>query len=66
MAENAGGHKGHMRGVDQAMKREVNDLNADGQVTREEFLSGVPEWFVRMDRDGDNLITTSDFGRGKG
>ena len=66
MAENAGGHRGHMRGVDQAMKREVNDLNADGVVTKEEFLSGVPAWFGTMDRDGDNLITTSDFGRAKG
>lgn len=66
MAENAGGHKGHMRGVDQAMTREVTDVNADGAVTKEEFLSGVPAWFGRMDRDGDNLITTSDFGRGKG
>jgi hypothetical protein len=66
IAENAGGHGGPMRGVDKAMMREVNDVNADGAVTKEEFLSGVPAWFDKMDRDGDDRITTSDFGRGKG
>ena len=66
MAENAGGHKGPMRGINQAMTREVNDVNGDGSVTREEFLSGVPAWFERMDSDSDQAITTADFGRGGG
>lgn len=66
MEANAGGAGGAMRGVSQAMAREFNDVNSDGTVTEEEFLSRVPDWFAMMDRDGDSLITSADFGLGGG
>lgn len=66
MQENAGGHKGQMRGVSQAMTLDFNDVNKDGLVTEEEFLSQVTAWFEMMDRNGDNTLTTEDFGRRKG
>ena len=41
MQANAGGHNGQMRGVSQAMARDFNDVDKDGLVTEEEFLSRV-------------------------
>lgn len=66
MEENAGGAGGEMRGVSQAMTREFNDVDGDGTVSKEEFLSRVPDWFSMMDRNADNLISSEDFGRGAG
>ena len=63
MDANAGGHNGKMEGVSQGMARVFNDLDKDGQVTKEEFLSRVPAWFKMMDRNDDNVLTTADFGR---
>jgi hypothetical protein len=66
MQANAGGHGGQMKGVSKAMTRGFNDVDKNGLVTEEEFLSRVPAWFEMMDRDGDNTLTTDDFGRRKG
>lgn len=63
MDANAGGHNGKMKGVSQGMARVFNDLDKDGQVTKEEFLSQVPAWFKMMDRNDDNVLTIADFGR---
>lgn len=64
MKENAGGHKkGAMKGVDKAMMRQFNDVNGDGQVSRDEFVSRAADWFTMMDRSGDGVVTTADFGR---
>ncbi len=64
MDENAGGHKkGQMRGVDKAMMRETNDVNGDGQVSRDEFVDKAEGWFTKMDRTGDGVLTSGDFGR---
>jgi len=64
MDENAGGHKkGPMRGVDKAMMREFNDVNGDGQVSRDEFVGRTGDWFTKMDRTGDGVVTTQDFAR---
>lgn len=63
MQANAGGHKGQMQGVSKAMSREFNDVDNNGMVTEEEFLSQVSAWFAMMDQDGNNLLTTDDFGR---
>lgn len=46
-----------------SMERQNADLNGDGNVSREEFLQGVAPWFSRQDRDGDGVITRTDFGR---
>ncbi|SPF77707.1 calcium-binding protein [Pseudoprimorskyibacter insulae] len=58
------GHgNGNMKRADGGMALAFNDLDGDGQVSREEFLSRVPAWFAQMDRSGDGVITTMDFGR---
>ena len=64
MAENGGGYKkGAMRNVNNAMKREFNDVNGDGMVSKDEFVSKAAAWFKMMDRTGDGIVTTDDFGR---
>ena len=64
MDENGGGHKnGAMGNVDSAMMREFNDVNGDGMVSRDEFVSKAAAWFKMMDRTGDGIVTTDDFGR---
>lgn len=65
MQANAGGYQnGPMRGVNQGLMRDFNDADGDGQVSKEEFLARVPDWFKMMDKNGDEVITTADFGRG--
>ena len=56
---------GFMR-VHSAMAKEFNDTNGDGTVTRAEFEGATPRWFERMDRSGDNAITSDDFGPNRG
>lgn len=64
MDENAGGHKkGAMRGIDQAMMRQFNDVDGDGMVSRDEFIAKAEAWFAMVDRNGDGVVTTADFGR---
>ena len=64
MDENGGGHKkGAMRAIDNAMMREFNDVNGDGMVSKDEFVSKAAAWFKMMDRTGDGIVTTADFGR---
>jgi len=40
-----------------------NDVNGDGQVSRDEFIARTKDWFAQMDSNGDGIITTADFGR---
>lgn len=64
MAEN-GGHgngQGAMKAAD-GMKLEVNDTDKDGKVSRDEFLTNAASWIAGMDRDGDGVVTSADFGR---
>ena len=64
MNENAGGHKkGAMRGIDQAMTRQFNDVDADGMVSKDEFITRSEAWFTMMDRNSDGVVTVADFGR---
>jgi hypothetical protein len=37
------------------------DADGDGQITLDEFV-GPAEWFERLDRNGDGVITSADFG----
>ncbi len=63
MDANAGGHgKGQMEGVDQGMMRAFSDADGDGLVIEAEVLAKVEDWFTMMDRSGDGVITTDDFG----
>lgn len=63
MAENGEGHGKGKRNPANGMLREVTDADGDGLVSREEFMAAVPAWFANMDRNGDNVVTTADFGR---
>ncbi len=51
-------------GKGQAMTKEFNDVNGDGQVSRDEFMTRTNDWYKQMDRNGDGTITKADFGRG--
>ncbi|WP_456390596.1 EF-hand domain-containing protein [Profundibacter sp.] len=48
----------------QGMTMDFNDVNGDGQVSRDEFMTRSKDWYAQMDRNGDGTITTADFGRG--
>lgn len=54
-----------MRAAD-GMLLERNDTDGDGKVSRDEFLTQAQTWMDSMDRNGDSVITTADFGRGMG
>lgn len=51
-------------GEGQAMTMEFNDMNGDGQVSRDEFMTRTKDWYAQMDRNGDGTVTKADFGRG--
>jgi len=48
----------------EGMTLKFNDVNGDGQVTREEFMARTDDWYAMMDKNGDGTITADDFGRG--
>ena len=48
----------------QGMTMDFNDVNGDGQVSRDEFMTRTKDWYAQMDRNGDGTVTTADFGRG--
>lgn len=61
-----GGQQGRgamMRAAD-GMMLDRNDTDGDGKVSREEFLAQAATWIAGMDRNGDGVITTADFGPG--
>ncbi len=39
-----------------------NDVDGDGSVTLEEFVSKSADWIALIDRNGDGVVTTDDFG----
>lgn len=57
---------GHGKGMGEeaGMMRAFNDVDGDGMVSRDEFLSRVPDWFAMMDRNGDGAVSVDDFGKG--
>jgi len=65
--QNEGGGQGHGKGpmkmMSEGMTLAFNDADGDGQVSRTEFLGAVDRWMEMVDRDGDNAVTTFDFGR---
>jgi hypothetical protein len=65
--ENNGGHgRGAMMQASEGMTLPYNDVDADGAVSLGEFLGQAPAWIAAMDRDGDGVITTADFGPTRG
>ena len=61
METNAGGLKGPMKVVDQAMDRTFNDLDGDGVVTQSEFDTQSAKFFEMIDSTGDGVVNTADF-----
>jgi hypothetical protein len=55
----AKGMKRAMRGMTLAF----NDTDGNGAVSREEFIDHAGDWLDLLDRDGDGIVTTADFGR---
>jgi len=44
------------------MMRAFNDTDADGFVSRDEFIGHTADWIAQMDRNGDGTVTAADFG----
>lgn len=59
------GHGKGKRNPANGMKLEVNVTDKDGKVSQDEFLDNAASWIEMIDRDGDGVVTTADFGRGK-
>lgn len=67
VATNAGGKgPGPMQAVVEGLVRGFNDTDGDGLVSRQELADRTADWFPLMDRDGDGLVTTADFGPPRG
>ena len=55
--------KGTKKGKMQiGMTLDFNDVNGDGTVSREEFLSRTMNWLSVIDRNGSGDVTSEDFG----
>ena len=39
-----------------------NDVNGDGSVTLSEFINQSAAWLALVDRNGDGVVTSDDFG----
>ena len=62
MENNAGGHgKGGDR-MQEGLTFDFNDIDTDGRVSKDEFLSNSAAWVAQIDRNGDGMITSADFG----
>ena len=62
MENNAGGHGRGGDRMQEGLTLVFNDTDADGQVSKEEFVSNSAAWFTQIDRNGDAMITSADFG----
>ncbi|MDQ7071849.1 MAG: EF-hand domain-containing protein [Rhodobacterales bacterium] len=48
----------------EGMTLAFNDVNGDGQVSHDEFMTRTVVWFTQIDRNGSGAIDPADFGRG--
>lgn len=65
MKENGGGEghgMGPMKKVQAGMKRDFNDVDGDGQVSRDEFVGKSADWIALLDKNGDGAISADDMG----
>jgi Ca2+-binding EF-hand superfamily protein len=58
------GKNGPGAAIHDSLTPAYNDANADGRVTREEFVAATDRLFQLLDRTGDGIITKDDFGPG--
>ncbi len=52
-----------MRRASDGMTLAFNDADANGGVSREEFLAASQGWFTLLDRNADGSVTFADFAR---
>jgi Ca2+-binding EF-hand superfamily protein len=62
MENNAGGHGQGGGRMQIGLTLEFNDVDADGVVSKDEFIDRSQAWVAEVDRDGDGAITSADFG----
>lgn len=62
MANYQDDQRAQMQKVADGMSLAASDLDADGRVSREEFLKGVEPWFTALDKNADGGVTLEDFG----
>lgn len=60
--ERGNGNGGHGK-ASVGMTLEFNDVDGDGSVSEAEFLGQTAAWFAILDKNGDGVVTTADFGR---
>jgi len=68
MANNGGGHgqgkgQGALQRASDGMSLAFNDTDGDGAVSEAEFIGKSGDWMELLDRNGDGVVTTDDFGR---
>ena len=72
MANNGGVHgqgkgqgngQGAMQRASDGMSLAFNDTDGDGAVSEAEFIGKSGDWMELLDRNGDGVVTTDDFGR---
>lgn len=49
--------------IHEAMTAEFNDADGNGEVTAEEFVAATKRLFPQIDRNGDGVISSADFGK---
>ena len=65
MQNNGAQHgQGMMVRAADGMRLQANDGDGDGRVSQAEFITATADWIAKLDRDGDGVVTTDDFGRG--
>lgn len=63
MEANGGHGNGNgMRRASEGMTLVFNDIDGNGEVSQEEFLTRSADWLAVLDRDGDGRVTSADFG----
>lgn len=50
------------RRAQEGMTLAFNDTDQDGKVSKAEFLDRAQAWLALIDRDGDAVVTSADFG----
>jgi len=64
--QNAVGHgQGSMKRAMEGMSQSYNDVNGDGVVSKDEFVSQTSGWLAMIDSNGDGVISLEDFGQAR-